>query len=129
MSYTSGGRIDFGAIHPDTLVGDIDLSRQNGEFTSIAGLFDGHEDKTLREVVSKSFQVKDMGLVGSPATVAAKMGEIMDEAGGDGFLFYLPTTRMNLAMVSDGLAPELRRRGLIREEYTGSTLKENLTAF
>lgn len=129
MSYTSGGRIDFGAIHPDTLVGDIDLSRQNGEFTSIAGLFDGHEDKTLREVVSKSFQVKDMGLIGSPATVAAKMGEIMEEAGGDGFLFYLPTTRMNLALVADGLAPELRRRGLIREEYTGSTLKENLTAF
>ena len=92
-------------------------------------MFDGHEDKTLREVVSKSFQVKAMGLVGSPATVAAKMGEIMDEAGGDGFLFYLPTTRMNLAMVSDGLAPELRRRGLIREEYTGSTLKENLIAF
>lgn len=43
MSYTSGGRIDFGANHPDTLVGDIDLSRQNGEFTSIGDLFDGHE--------------------------------------------------------------------------------------
>lgn len=36
---------------------------------------------------------------------------------------------MNLAMISDGLAPELRHRGLIREEYTGSTLKENLRAF
>ncbi|MCR5978077.1 NtaA/DmoA family FMN-dependent monooxygenase [Gordonia jinghuaiqii] len=129
MSYTSGGRIDFGAIDPDTKVGDIDLSKQNGEYTSIAGLFGGREDETLREVVASSFQVKDMGLVGSPSTVADKMGEIMEEAGGDGFLFYLPTTRMNLAMVSDGLAPELRRRGLIREEYTGSTLKENLTAF
>lgn len=57
------------------------------------------------------------------------MGEIMEEAGGDGFLFYLPTTRHNFALVADGLAPELRRRGLIREEYTGSTLKENLRAF
>ena len=129
MSYTSGGRIDFGAIDPDTKVRDIDLSKQNGEYTSIAGLFEGREDETLREVVASSFQVKDMGLIGSPSTIADKMGEIMEEAGGDGFLFYLPTTRMNLAMISDGLAPELRRRGLIREEYTGSTLKENLRAF
>ncbi|QTI70513.1 NtaA/DmoA family FMN-dependent monooxygenase [Gordonia polyisoprenivorans] len=129
MSYTSGGRIDFGGIDPDTKIRDIDLSKQNGEYTSIKELFEGHEDETLREVVAKSHQVKDMGLIGSPGTVAAKMGEIMEEAGGDGFLFYLPTTRHNFALVADGLAPELRRRGLIREEYTGSTLKENLRAF
>lgn len=129
MSYTSGGRIDFGGIDPDTKIKDIDLSRQNGEYTSIKELFDGHEDDTLRHVVANSYQVRDMGLVGSPATVAAKMGEIMEEAGGDGFLFFLPTTRYNFALVADGLAPELRRRGLIREEYTGSTLRENLQAF
>lgn len=129
MSYTSGGRIDFGAIPPDTLVKDIDLSKQNGEYTSIANLFQDSEGKTLREVVATSHQVTDMGLVGSPDTVAAKMGEIMEEAGGDGFLIYLPTTRMNMAMVADGLAPALRRRGLIREEYTESTLKGNLLAF
>jgi long-chain alkane monooxygenase len=129
MSYTSGGRIDFGGIDPDTKVKDIDLSKQNGEYTSIARLFDGREDQTLREVVATSFQIGDMGLVGSPATVAEKMGEVMEEAGGDGFLFYLPTTRYNMALVADGLAPELKRRGLIREEYTGSTLRDNLLAF
>jgi len=36
---------------------------------------------------------------------------------------------MNMALVSDGLAPALRRRGLIRDEYTGKTLRENLLAF
>lgn len=129
MSYTSGGRIDFGGIDPDTPISQIDLSRQNGEQTSIAGIFADSAGKTLREVVSSSFQITDMGLVGSPDTVAATMGEIMDEVGGDGFLIYLPTTRMNMAIISDGLAPALRRRGLIREEYTEPTLRDNLLAF
>ena len=129
MSYTSGGRIDFGGIDPDTLASDIDLSKQNGEYTSIANLFQDSEGKTLRELVASSFQITDMGLVGSPDTVAAKMEEIMDEVGGDGFLIYLPTTRMNMAKISDGLAPALRKRGLIRDEYTETTLRGNLTAF
>lgn len=129
MSYTSGGRIDFGAIDPDTLVSDIDFSKQNGEHSSVANLFQDSEGKTLREVVSSSFQITDLGLVGSPDTVAAKMGEIMDEVGGDGFLLYLPTTRRNMAEVADGLAPALRRRGLIRDGYSGTTLKENLAEF
>ncbi|SMH43204.1 FMN-dependent oxidoreductase, nitrilotriacetate monooxygenase family [Rathayibacter oskolensis] len=129
MSYTSGGRIDFGGIDPDTLIRDIDLSKQNGEHTSILELFRGYEDRTLREAVTESHQVSDMGLVGSPDTVAAKMGELMDEIGGDGFLVYMPTTRVNMAMVADGLAPALRRRGLIREEYTGGTLRDNLLQF
>ncbi|UFS57970.1 NtaA/DmoA family FMN-dependent monooxygenase [Subtercola endophyticus] len=126
MSYTSGGRIDFGAIDPDTLIRDIDFSRQNGENSSVAAIFQNSADKTLRQVVASSFQITDLGLVGSPDTVAAKMGDIMDEVAGDGFLFYLPTTRRNMAEVADGLAPALRRRGLIRDGYSGTTLRENL---
>ncbi|WP_159501233.1 NtaA/DmoA family FMN-dependent monooxygenase [Microbacterium sp. 18062] len=129
MSYTSGGRIDFGAIDPDTPVDQIDLSKQNGENSSIANLFQHTEGKTLRQVVASSYQITDLGLVGSPDTVAEQMGDIMDEVGGDGFLIYLPMTRRSIAEVSDGLGPALRRRGLIRDEYQGATLKENILAF
>lgn len=129
MSYTSGGRIDFGNIDPDTIVDDIDLSKQNGEFSSIENLFMAQRGKTLREVVATSFQITDLGLVGSPDTVAGKMGEIMDEVGGDGFLIYLPPTRRTMAEISDGLAPALRRRGLIRDGYSGVTLRDHLNEF
>lgn len=129
MSYTSGGRIDFGGIDADTKIRDIDLSKQNGEHTSILELCRGYEDRTLREAVSESHQVSDMGLIGSPDTVAAKVEELMDEIGGDGFLVYMPTTRVNMAMVADGLAPALRRRGLIRDEYLDGTLRDNLLQF
>ncbi|ALE72975.1 FMNH2-dependent monooxygenase [Pseudonocardia sp. EC080610-09] len=129
LSYTSGGRIDFGGIDPDTRVEDIDTSRGNGERSSIANLFQGQEGKTLRELAATSFQITDLGLVGSPETVAAQMDEIMQEAGGDGFLLYVPPTRVQIAEITDGLAPALRRRGAIRDGYAHSTLAENLQEF
>ncbi|MBF4481125.1 FMN-dependent oxidoreductase, nitrilotriacetate monooxygenase family [Rhodococcus rhodochrous J3] len=129
MSYTSGGRIDFGAIDLDTPVADIDLSKGNGERSSIANLFQDTEGKTLRQVAAESFQITDLGLVGSPDTVAAKMEEIMDEVGGDGFLLYSPMTRHSIAEIADGLAPALKRRGAIRDGYTYTTLNENIHEF
>jgi long-chain alkane monooxygenase len=61
--------------------------------------------------------------------VAAKMGEAMEEVGGDGFLLSPEVTRHNIAEIADGLAPALRRRGLIRSGYDYSTFRENLLQF
>jgi alkanesulfonate monooxygenase SsuD/methylene tetrahydromethanopterin reductase-like flavin-dependent oxidoreductase (luciferase family) len=68
-------------------------------------------------------------LVGTPDSVAAQMGEIMDAVGGDGYLIRAPVTRKNITEITDGLAPALRRRGLIRSGYTFDTLRENLLEF
>ena len=73
--------------------------------------------------------VVDLGLIGSPETVADKMDELMEEVGGDGFLIYLPTTRHAIAEACDGLAPVLQRRGSIRSSYDYPTFKQNLRAF
>jgi len=79
-------------------------------------------------LTTRSFEV-NLGLIGSPDTVAAKMGELMEEVGGDGFLFTTHTNRRAITEVTDGLAPALRRRGLIRDGYEGRTFRENLLAF
>jgi alkanesulfonate monooxygenase SsuD/methylene tetrahydromethanopterin reductase-like flavin-dependent oxidoreductase (luciferase family) len=95
----------------------------------MSDMFTNRGDMTLREIAATRFSLTNLGLVGSPQTVAAKMGELMEEVGGDGFLFYLPTTRMQIAEIADGLAPVLQRRGSIRKGYDYETLKENLLAF
>jgi hypothetical protein len=41
----------------------------------------------------------------------------------------IQTATANGWMVTDGLAPALRRRGLIRDGYEGRTFRENLLAF
>ncbi len=65
------------------------------------------------------------GIVGTPATVADYMEEWFEEKAADGFIVMpavLPAGLDDLAL----LVPELQRRGLFREEYTGATLRENL---
>lgn len=126
LSYISGGTVDFAKFDLDDKMPDI---LGNGEQSSMKQYVVGNEDKTLREVVTGVRQIGDLGLVGSPDTVAIKMGELMDEVGGDGFLFYDKMTRRNVAEYTDGLSPALRKRGLIRESYDGATFRENLLAF
>jgi alkanesulfonate monooxygenase SsuD/methylene tetrahydromethanopterin reductase-like flavin-dependent oxidoreductase (luciferase family) len=68
-------------------------------------------------------------IVGSPDTVAAQMGEIMEEVGGDGFLIGNTITRRSIAEIADGLAPALKRRGLTRKAYAHATFRDNLLDF
>jgi hypothetical protein len=58
------------------------------------------------------------------------MGEVMEEVGGDGFLFSLPNvSRRTLAEVEDGLVPALQGRGLVRAAYTHRYFRDNLLEF
>ena len=70
--------------------------------------------------------------IGTPAQVAQKMGETMEEIGGDGFLITKPGWDLNrnyISSITDGLVPELQRLGLTRTEYTKQTLRETLREF
>ena len=58
------------------------------------------------------------------------MGEVMEEVGGDGFLFTQGNmTRRTIAEVTDGLIPALQQRGLVRTAYEHKHLRDNLLAF
>jgi hypothetical protein len=50
-------------------------------------------------------------------------------SGGDGFLLSPTVTRPNIAEIADGLAPALRKRGLLGDGYRHSTFRENLLEF
>jgi FMN-dependent oxidoreductase (nitrilotriacetate monooxygenase family) len=106
-----------------------DLERSGRIQTAIHNIFGGQESKTLREVLATRSYSRDLGLIGSPSTVASKMDELMQEVGGDGFLIHLPTTRLAIAQMCDGVAPILRRRGSIRDGFDGKTFRDNLRAF
>ncbi|MHC9043310.1 NtaA/DmoA family FMN-dependent monooxygenase [Microbacterium saperdae] len=116
-----------------TLVGisdvtDIDFSRfdldqplpedltTNGEQGTLRAMLQGGASKTLRELIVGDSGRRKGELVGSPATVADRLEEIHEAVGGDGFLIHAPGMRVNrkyVIEVTDGLVPELRRRGLV----------------
>jgi FMN-dependent oxidoreductase (nitrilotriacetate monooxygenase family) len=87
--------------------------------------------KTLREAMADHNATGlSVELVGTPDSVAARMGEVMEEAGGDGFLFSMPNVnRRTLAEVEDGLVPALQDRGLVRAAYTHRHFRDNLLEF
>jgi FMN-dependent oxidoreductase (nitrilotriacetate monooxygenase family) len=94
--------------------------------------------RTLREIMggegvadAKSRDAFGPGsLIGSPATVAARMGEMMEEVGGDGFLIVnLSLDRRYISEITDGLVPALQRRGLTRSSYEYEQFRDNLLAF
>jgi FMN-dependent oxidoreductase (nitrilotriacetate monooxygenase family) len=127
LSYYSG--LDFSTFDLDAPLPDL-TGRHNGHQSLVADFIANSAGKTLRQALAdRSRSAGSVELVGTPESVAAQMGEIMDEVGGDGFLIRDPVTRKNITEICDGLAPQLRKRGLIRSGYTYDTFRENLLEF
>jgi FMN-dependent oxidoreductase (nitrilotriacetate monooxygenase family) len=122
--------VDFAGLDLDKPIADIDIAT-NGhqlnleQFKRIAG------NRTLRETMADYNATSlSIELVGTPDTVAARMGEAMEEVGGDGYLFSLPNvSRRTLAEIEDGLVPALQDRGLVRKAYAFEQFRDNLLEF
>src|SRR6185369_12463562 len=65
-------------------------------------------------------------LIGTPAQIVDQLEERFLGYGADGFNIMPPTVPGGLDDFIELVIPELRRRGLFRSEYEGSTLRENL---
>ena len=65
-------------------------------------------------------------VVGTPARIADQLQQWFEEEGADGFNIMSPWLPGGLDDFIELVLPELRRRGLFRREYAGSTLREHL---
>lgn len=85
--------------------------------------------RSIRETLANF----DLGLpevVGTPDSMAARMAEMMQEIGGDGFLISMPNVnRRTLAEIEDGLVPALQARGLVRRQYEHAHFRDNLLSY
>jgi FMN-dependent oxidoreductase (nitrilotriacetate monooxygenase family) len=103
----------------------------NGEQGSLDRFQQWGSGKTLRQLAAERFD-SELDLIGSPDDVADKMARVLEQIGGDGFLISTPfqrTSRRFINEVCEGLVPALQRRGLVREAYARSTLRETLREF
>jgi FMN-dependent oxidoreductase (nitrilotriacetate monooxygenase family) len=117
--------IDFSKMDMDAPLEELTTNGQQG---TLARFF--ASGRTLREIVATyHFGYED--LVGTPDEVAARLGEVMDEVGGDGVLISAAgaMNRRYVIEITDGLVPALQRRGLTRTAYGSNTLRGNLLDF
>jgi FMN-dependent oxidoreductase (nitrilotriacetate monooxygenase family) len=120
--------IDFGKFDLDRPLGDVTT---NGHQQTLDEFRAKAAGKTLRQAMADHNAAEmSVELVGTPDRVAARMGEVMEEAGGDGFLFSLSNvSRRTLAEIEDGLVPALQERGLTRAAYSHAHFRDNLLEF
>ena len=64
--------------------------------------------------------------IGSPATVAAQIDDLVQSDASDGFILVPHITPGGLDVFVDTVVPLLQERGVHRTEYLGTTLRDNL---
>lgn len=111
---------------------DIDCSVSGLDVPGIKGLFEIYSKAdpniTLREIAKTYLSGGDKNpFVGTPTQVADAMQSFLEDGGGNGFQitpsYYAPEYYADLVEL---LVPVLKQRGVYREEYAGTTLREHL---
>ena len=115
--------IDFAQYDIDAPIGELTTNGQQGTLKRFM-----NQGSTLREI-AQNYRFSYEDLIGTPDVVAAQMAEVMEELGGDGFVFQGNLNRRYVAEITDGLAPALQRKGLVRKAYEHDHFRDNLFAF
>ncbi|WP_375387153.1 LLM class flavin-dependent oxidoreductase [uncultured Amnibacterium sp.] len=68
----------------------------------------------------------DGAVIGSPTDVADHIEQLFTAGAADGFTVSFPWLPTTLTAFTQLVVPELRRRGLFRTDYEGTTLREHL---
>jgi FMN-dependent oxidoreductase (nitrilotriacetate monooxygenase family) len=120
--------IDFSKFELDEPLPEVTTNGERGSLDKFAQWGSG---KTLRQLAKDRID-RSIALVGTPDQVAERMGEVMEDVGGDGFLITAQNMRVGrryLMEITDGLIPALQRQGLTRTAYTYDHLRDNLLDF
>lgn len=83
----------------------------------------------MREIATRKVSLDSTPFIGAPERVADQMAGAIDEIGGDGFAIRQAIWPGYVEPFVEQVIPLLQRRGAVRTEYTGATLREHLREF
>jgi FMN-dependent oxidoreductase (nitrilotriacetate monooxygenase family) len=85
------------------------------------------EKPTLRQILKRLAGARGHWVIaGSPEQIADGVQQWFENGGADGFNLMPPYFTGGLDAFADAVLPILRKRGLFREDYSGTTLREHL---
>jgi FMN-dependent oxidoreductase (nitrilotriacetate monooxygenase family) len=123
------GNYDFSAHDIDGPFPELDWERTAGQRSRLKSLVDRARAHgwTIRQAANWIAGTKGHTLlVGTARQIADEMEKWFHEGAADGFNLMPLTLPADLVSFAELVLPELRRRKLFREDYEGSTLRENL---
>ncbi|MDN7121071.1 LLM class flavin-dependent oxidoreductase [Nocardioides sp. ChNu-153] len=117
---------DFSTYDLDAPVEDVQVAGTQGLF-DVARRLGERDDLTLRDIGRLYAQgVLLPQFVGTASDVADQIEEGFTGGEADGYILSAAQSPGTFDDFVDQVVPELRRRGLFREEYTGRTLRDHL---
>lgn len=118
--------VDFSRLPPDEPLADLEVGGMRGLFDVVRRL--GREGATLADVgrlYGRSVLVPQPA--GTAADVADELAALFEAGACDGFVVTPAHLPRGFDDFANGVVPELQARGLFREAYRGSTLREHLS--
>ncbi|MBO9598526.1 MAG: NtaA/DmoA family FMN-dependent monooxygenase [Cohnella sp.] len=121
---------DLSQFNLDEPVPPIDEKDIKGGQTTLSRFYTAGRRPTLREIAIEEAAGNKGAIVGTPEQVATQMQQIMEAVGGDGFVIRVNAhERLYMQEFVDTVIPVLQQKDLVRTEYKGSTVRENLMEF
>ncbi|MDL9948644.1 LLM class flavin-dependent oxidoreductase [Gordonia sp. ABSL11-1] len=117
--------VDLTAYDLDGPLPELDEVGVEGHYREILE-FARREKLTIREI-GKWYGARTEGnMVGSPTEIADTMEQWLDAGAADGFMIQATHVPAAFEDFAGEVVPELRRRGLVRTAYSGTTLRDHL---
>jgi FMN-dependent oxidoreductase (nitrilotriacetate monooxygenase family) len=117
---------DASGFDPDAPLPDIPESNASKSGRERAIALAQREQLTVRQLAQRLGGYAGLAMVGTAETIADEMAEWLTSEACDGFTVMFPYLPGGLDDFVDRVVPELQRRGMLRREYEGKTLRENL---
>lgn len=118
---------DVRTLPVDALISDLPETEGGKSRRALFLELAARENLTLRQLYQRVAGARGhWQVVGTAQDIADQLEERFVNYGADGFNIMSPVLPWGLTDFVELVVPELRRRGLFREEYQGSTLREHL---
>ncbi|MFF5294402.1 NtaA/DmoA family FMN-dependent monooxygenase [Paractinoplanes globisporus] len=131
---------DLSSYDPDGPLPSIDPEVSDGHIARGRASVRMHRDplRTAREwrerAEAGNLSIRDLIIevtgrqtfIGSPATIAGQIDELVQRDAADGFILVPHVTPGGLDEFADTVVPLLQERGVFRTEYSGPTLRDHL---
>ncbi|ASR03276.1 LLM class flavin-dependent oxidoreductase [Gordonia rubripertincta] len=128
FAYVDLDDLDLDAPVPIEAFGDAgDVTNNKKSRTQVYADIVRREKPTLRQLLHKLAGARGHRVVaGTPEQIADTMADWFDNGAADGFNVMPPSLPGGFNVFAEAVIPILRRRGLFREGYEGTTLREHL---
>jgi FMN-dependent oxidoreductase (nitrilotriacetate monooxygenase family) len=117
--------IDVSGFDLDAPLPDIPQSNQSQSQRDTLVALARRENLTVRRLAQMMGGFGGLEFVGTAGEIADTMQSWLETGAADGFNIMFPTVPAGLDDFVDLVIPELRRRGIFRDEYEGTTLRDH----